>query len=172
VPAVTKTAPTIERKATVPKVSSVEPSSPYLGALLRTAWQWVRDQVTADVAASGHQHLTSAHLQVFRYPSPDGLRPSELAQRLQITKQSVNDLVGHLELHGYLVREADPLDGRAKVVRLTGLGRRLERDINTAARAAEERITELLGRQRARELRSILQQLFDEVGQPDRPGDA
>jgi len=42
-----------------------------------------------------------------------------LADQLQITKQSVNDLLRHLEQHGYITRQHDPTDGRARIVRLT-----------------------------------------------------
>jgi DNA-binding MarR family transcriptional regulator len=56
----------------------------------------------------------------------DGLRPIELAERLRITKQSVNDLLGHLEQHGYLIREPDPADRRARVLRLTAKGQHFE----------------------------------------------
>ena len=58
-----------------------------------------------------------------------GLRPSQLADQRGITKQSVNDLLGHLEGHGYLVREPDSADGRARVIRLTSKGRRLQQAI-------------------------------------------
>ena len=45
-----------------------------------------------------------------------------LAEEVGITKQSVNDLLGHLEGRGYLVRVPEPVDGRARVIRLTAKG--------------------------------------------------
>jgi DNA-binding MarR family transcriptional regulator len=138
-------------------------SNPYLGALLRVVWQWVRDQIQADVMGLGYDDLSNAHLHVFRYPSPDGLRPSELAAELQLSKQSVNDLLGHLEEHGYIVREPDPADGRGRVVRLTDKGRRLERTVANAARSAEIRIGEMIGPERSAELRRTLEALADEL---------
>ena len=107
--------------------SSGEPS-PYVGALLRVVWQWVRDQMYAGVVAAGYDDLNAAHVGLWRYPGLDGLRPSQLADQGGITKQSVNDLLGHLEQHGYLVREPDSADGRARVIRLTSKGRRLRAD--------------------------------------------
>ena len=44
---------------------------------------------------------------------------SELARRAQITKQSMSELVAHLERHGYVERVPDPDDRRAKLVRAT-----------------------------------------------------
>ena len=74
----------------------------YVGAVLRVVWQWVRDQMYAGVVAAGYNDLNAAHVGLWRYPGLDGLRPSQLADLAGITKQSVNDLLGHLERHGYL----------------------------------------------------------------------
>ena len=137
---------------------------PHLGAMLRLVWQWVRDEIHAEVVQAGYDDLSSAHLMAFRYPSPDGMRPSELAAGLQLSKQSVNDLVGHLEQHGYLVREPDPADGRARVLHLTARGRRLEQVVDDAARTAERRIAELLGAGRFTDLRDTLEELSRELG--------
>lgn len=147
---------------------STEPSTsrPYLGALLRVVWQKVRDRVEADVIGAGYHDLTAAHLHVFRYPSPDGSRPSELAAELQISKQAVNDLLGHLEENGYIVRRPDPADGRGRVVRLTDQGRRLERAVADAARAAEVRVGEVIGPERSADLRRTLEALARDLDGP------
>ena len=84
-----------------------------------------------------------------------------LAEQVGITKQSVNDLLGHLEGRGYLVRMPDPTDGRARVIRLTAKGRRLGETINAEAQAAERRIAEILGPRRFAQLRSSLELLTE-----------
>jgi DNA-binding MarR family transcriptional regulator len=139
----------------------------YVGAMLRQVWQWVRDQIYSGVVEAGYDDLNPAHVALFRYPSLDGLRPSEVAAQLQITKQSVNDLVGHLEQRGYVVRKRDPIDGRARVVRLTAKGRRLEKTINAQAHVAELRIAEMLGPRPFAELRHALEELSRRVTQLD-----
>jgi DNA-binding MarR family transcriptional regulator len=69
-----------------------------------------------------------------------------------MTKQSVGEVTSDLEKRGYLERVADPNDGRAKIIRLTGQGREaytvgrrlideLERD--WAERYGEERLAAL-----------------------------
>ena len=60
------------------------------------------------MAEAGYDDLTPAQVGVFRYPGPDGYRPSEIATNLEVTKQSVNDLLGEVERKGYVTREADP----------------------------------------------------------------
>lgn len=139
---------------------------PYVGAVLRVVWQWVRDQLYAGVVAAGYDDLNAAHVALWRYPGLDGLRPSDLADRSGITKQSVNDLLGHLETHGYIRRVPDPADRRARVIRLTTRGRQLERTIYAEAGAAERRIAEILGPRRFAQLHSSLELLSGQLSAP------
>ena len=133
----------------------------YVGAMLRVVWQWVRDRMHAGVVAAGYDDLSAAHVGLWRYPGLEGVRPSQLADHVGVTKQSVNDLLGHLEEHGYLRRVPDPADGRARVLRLTPKGRRLEETIYAEARAAQQQIAEILGPRRFAQLHSSLELLIE-----------
>jgi DNA-binding MarR family transcriptional regulator len=135
----------------------------YVGAMLRVVWQWVRDEMYAGVVAAGYDDLNAAHVALWRYPGLDGLRPSQLAERVGITKQSVNDLLGHLEGLGYLVRVSDSADGRARVIRLTSKGRHLEQTIHAEAGAAQLRIAEILGPRRFAQLHDSLELLTEQL---------
>ena len=137
--------------------------SPYVGALLGDVWQWVRDQLYAGVVAAGYDDLNAAHVGLWRYPGLEGLRPSQLADRRGITKQSVNDLLGYLEQHGYLLRVPDSVDGRARVIRLTPKGWRLQTTIYAEAGAAQLRIEEILGPRRYAQLHSSLELLTEQL---------
>jgi DNA-binding MarR family transcriptional regulator len=141
-------------------------AGPYVGAQLRVVWQWVREQLYAGVVAAGFDDLNAAHVGLWRYPGLEGQRPSQLANRAGITKQSVNDLLGHLEHHGYLVREPDSDDGRVRVIRLTPKGRRLEQTIYAAAGAAQQRIANILGPRRFAQLHSSLELLTEKLQGP------
>ena len=144
--------------------------SPYVGAMLRVVWQWVRDQLYAGVVAAGYDDLNAAHVGLWRYPGLEGIRPSQLADRVGITKQSVNDLLAHLEQHGYLLRVPDSADGRARAIRLTSKGRRLEQTIYAAAEASQLRIAEILGSRRFTQLHSSLELLTEQLaGSPAVP---
>jgi DNA-binding MarR family transcriptional regulator len=135
----------------------------YVGAMLCDVWQWVREQMYAGVVAAGYDDLHAAHVGLWRYPGLDGVRPSQLADRAGITKQSVNDLLGHLEQHGYLGRVPDAADGRARVIRLTPKGRRLEQTIYAEAGAAQLRIAEILGPRRFAQLHGSLELLTEQL---------
>ena len=137
--------------------------SPYVGAMLGAVWQWVRDQLYAGVVAAGYDDLNAAHVGLWRYPGLEGLRPSQLADRRGITKQSVNDLLGHLELHGYLLRVADSADGRARVIRLTSKGWRLQQTIYAEAGEAQLRIADILGPRRFAQLHRSLELLTERL---------
>lgn len=141
----------------------------YVGAMLRLVWQWARDQIYSGVLEAGYDDLNPAHVALFRHPSLDGMRPTELAGQLQITKQSINDLVGHLEQRGYVVRKPDPDDGRGRVVRLTPKGRRLEQTINAHARQAELGIAEMLGPRRFAAFHGALEELASRITQTGGP---
>jgi len=140
--------------------------SPYVGAMLGAVWQWVRDQLYSGVVAAGYGDLNAAHVGLWRYPGLEGLRPSQLAERRGITKQSVNDLLAHLEQHGYLLRVPDSADGRARVIRLTSKGWRLQQAIYAEAGAAQLRIAEILGPRRFAQLHSSLELLTEQLGDP------
>jgi len=136
---------------------------PYVGALLGVVWQWVRDQLYAGVVAAGYDDLNAAHVGLWRYPGLEGLRPSQLADRRGITKQSVNELLGYLEQHGYLLRVPDSVDGRARVIRLTPKGWRLQKTIYAEAASAQLRIEEILGPRRFAQLHSSLELLTEQL---------
>jgi len=140
--------------------------SPYVGAMLGVVWQWVRDRLYAGVVAAGYDDLNAAHVGLWRYPGLEGLRPSQLADRRGITKQSVNDLLAHLEQHGYLMRVPDSADGRARVIRLTSKGWRLQQAIYAEAGAAQLRIAEILGPRRFAQLHSSLELLTEQLADP------
>jgi DNA-binding MarR family transcriptional regulator len=142
---------------------SSDHGQPFLGALMRHSWQWVWDQIVAGVLAAGYDDVTAAHIRMFRYPSLDGQRPTELADQLQITKQSVNDLLGHLERAGYITRQPEAADRRARVVRLTAKGQRLEQTIRDRAQAADQQIAELLGARVSTQLRDALEELSSHI---------
>jgi DNA-binding MarR family transcriptional regulator len=147
--------------------SSLDPlngqPNPYVGAMLRVVWQWVRDEMYAGVVAAGFDDLSAAHVGLWRYPGLEGVRPSQLAGRAGITKQSVNDLLRYLEGHAYVRRVPDSADGRARVIRLTSKGRRLQQTIYAEAGAAQLRIADILGPRRFAQLHSSLELLTEQI---------
>jgi DNA-binding MarR family transcriptional regulator len=137
----------------------VEQRTPYVGALMLAGWQRIRARVYDGVREAGYDDLNPAHVTLFRYPTLDGLRPTEIADRMQITKQSVHDLLTHLDERGYIERQPDPSSKRSRIVRLSPKGRRLEREVRSQARQAEEEIAAILGSRQFTQLRDALEAL-------------
>ena len=113
----------------------------------------------ARLHAEGFADFDSSYLTVFRYPSPEGERPSELAARRRVSKQALNHLLGQLEQRGYLKRDADPEDGRSKRIRLTPRGVEAVIVIRKAVNEMEDRWAKQLGPKRFDQLRTLLQDL-------------
>ena len=94
-----------------------------VGVLLREPFLALTEQVHERLAEAGYPEIRPAHGTVFQFLDDEGTRVSVLAERAQMTKQSMAELVAHLEAHGYVERVPDPSDRRAKLVRATRRGR-------------------------------------------------
>ncbi len=93
-----------------------------IGALLRVPAQAIHRRIIKELNAAGFDGLTLPHMAVLRFPSPDGARPAELAERAGMSKQAMNRLLGSLEDLGYLFRSNSTNGGRARVIRFTKRG--------------------------------------------------
>jgi DNA-binding MarR family transcriptional regulator len=79
-----------------------------VGALLLQCLEHVRARIEADIKAAGFADVQPAHLAVFSVPPPDGMRPSDLARRIRMSREATNHIIGQLEALGYLERRAEP----------------------------------------------------------------
>ena len=98
-----------------------------LAVLMREAFIALNDLVIDRLAERGHADVRPAHGAVFQYLDDTGTTVSVLAERAQMTKQAMAELVRHLETHGYVERIPDPDDRRAKLVLPTEQGREVDR---------------------------------------------
>jgi DNA-binding MarR family transcriptional regulator len=132
---------------------------PLIGALLRMPWEIVRQRMLDGLHQRGFTDLVPAHLTVLQYPGPDGQRPSELADRIRISKQALNYLLGQMEELGYLTRVGDSEDQRSKRVKLTARGRAVIRSIREIVAEVETEWESQLGAASFAQLRDLLTQL-------------
>ncbi|MBV8796143.1 MAG: MarR family transcriptional regulator [Hyphomicrobiales bacterium] len=91
---------------------------PYVGALLRQCLEHVRARIEADLRSAGFTDLQPFHLPVFNFPPPDGVRPSDLARRIRMSRQATNHIIGQLEALGYLERRS-ARKGERRLIYLT-----------------------------------------------------
>lgn len=123
---------------------------------MREVFLALNDLVLARLADCGYGDVRAAHTAVFQYLDDHGTTVSALAARAQITKQAMAELVQYLEARGYLHREPDPDDRRAKLVLPTERGRDVVAIAQDLVPDLEARIAAVLGAERVRALRADL----------------
>lgn len=132
--------------------------APYIGALMRLGLEAARARILEALAEAGMGDLNLTHLGLFQYPPIDGLRPSDVAKRLRISKQALNHILGQLERLGYLERRAE-LAGRQTTLRYTERGWRVLDATIAAMQRLEADWQERIGKRRFAELKATLKEL-------------
>jgi DNA-binding MarR family transcriptional regulator len=130
-----------------------------LGVLLREPFLAASEELHRHFAENGHPEIRPPHGNVFPFLDDDGTRVSVLAERAQVTKQSMAELVAHLERHGYVERIPDPSDRRAKLVRATARGNELYVLARDFVAATEAEWAKKLGKAKLAQLRELLEEL-------------
>lgn len=130
-------------------------------ALLRLASEVGQSNLYERLEAVGYKDLRPTHFRLLRYPGLEGVRPTELAQRLGTSKQAVNPLINDLERWGYLERRPDPTDQRGRVLCLTDRGRELMTTIKELHGEIEADWEAELGHRRYQTLRSALRDIAE-----------
>jgi DNA-binding MarR family transcriptional regulator len=134
-----------------------------LGLLLREPYRIANEELHRRIAERGHDAVRAPHGNVFAFLDAGGTQVSELARRAQVTKQSMAELVAHLERHGYVERVPDPADRRAKLVRATPRGREVYAIARAAIAEIERDWTARLGAAKMRRLRALLKELNEQL---------
>jgi len=135
---------------------------------MREAFVALNNLVIVRLADRGHAAVRPAHGAVFQFLDDTGTTVSALAQRAQMTKQAMAQLVQHLEKHGYVTRVADPADARAKLVKPTARGHEVFAIAQELVPEIEDRVAGIVGAARARALRSDLEKIRRSVA-PQSP---
>jgi DNA-binding MarR family transcriptional regulator len=130
-----------------------------LGALLRGPYEILAATVYGELARSGFSEIRPAHSAVFRHIAPEGSWIVELAEKNQMTKQSMSYLVDYLHEHGFVEFRADPSDRRAKCVHLTDKGLRVQRAAVEISRQVEQELVDVVGAEGMKQLRTLLAKL-------------
>ncbi len=105
------------------KIAPAKTGDMLIGALLRVPAEAIHRRIIRELNQAGFDDLTLPHMAIFRFPGPDGVRPSVLAERAGMSKQAMNRILGSLEDLGYLVRSDGTDEGRARIVSFTARGR-------------------------------------------------
>jgi DNA-binding MarR family transcriptional regulator len=134
---------------------------PQVGALLRMAWEALQAEIYANVGAAGFDDLREAHRPLLRYPPIDGMRPTDLAAHLGLSKQATNDLIRDVEKLDYIRLERDPSDGRARIIRYTERGWRLFQAGSHFSRDVGQRWAQAIGQKQYAQFTVALRAIVD-----------
>ncbi|MFC4606095.1 MarR family winged helix-turn-helix transcriptional regulator [Rhodococcus kronopolitis] len=101
-----------------------------LPLLLFSGFRSLIDETHRRLAAQGHPEMRPAHGFAMQAIGVAGASASEVGRRLGVSKQAAGKTVDRLEAMGYVSRQPDPSDARAKTVVLT------ERGVDSLRRSA------------------------------------
>ncbi|GII03324.1 MarR family winged helix-turn-helix transcriptional regulator [Planobispora takensis] len=93
-----------------------EQAPPDLGMLVGQLMFSVQQELFETLARQGHPHVRPRHGTVLAYLAPEGVRATELSRRSGQHKQIIGNIVDELVELGYVRREPDPRDRRAKLI--------------------------------------------------------
>jgi DNA-binding MarR family transcriptional regulator len=138
---------------------------PFVGALLRLAYQITRIAQLERLREHGFGDLNQALLNVMVYPHPDGVRPTDLAERTNMTRQATNYLLGQLEALGYVERHAKK-GGNRRLVFLTKRGWKSIDVHRSAVLDVEARWAKAVGQKRLDAFKETLAELVAHETKP------
>jgi DNA-binding MarR family transcriptional regulator len=140
-----------------------------IGALMRLPWEAVMHRLLQALHENGFGDIDGPQLSVILWPGPEGMRPSDLAARMRVTKQALNYLLGVLEQNGYLERRPDPDDRRARRIAITERGQALIPVLRGEVVRIEREWAAALGEDRFAQLRELLVELNETVALTPSP---
>lgn len=91
---------------------------------------------------------------------PDGIHQKELAEHAGINPSSTSEVVSKLEDDGYLVRQIDPSDKRATVLKLTEMGQVRAEEIRAERDACFEELFGKLSEEEKQTLFDLLDKML------------
>jgi|SRR6187200_2066513 len=112
--------------------------------------------------AAGFDDQRPADDAAFAHIPPEGIRLTDLARRAGVSKQAMAELVDSLEARGYVERQPDPTDGRAKLVVFSERGWTAVATALDALDDIEQELSERLGTRSIATLRRTLTRVLDQ----------
>jgi DNA-binding MarR family transcriptional regulator len=135
--------------------------------LSRLLWEFSKDfqnRVLERTAARGYPDIRPSHSKVFSNLGMGAVRVTELAERAQVTQQAMGKMLKELERLGYVARDVDSGDKRAKEIRLTAKGMEL---VGQSLEVIEEVRADYAEKIGLQELEDLESRLRDAVGKLD-----
>lgn len=149
----------------VSRVDGEDPERLPLLRLLDEGLGSVTEQLEHRIVAAGYADLRPSHRRVLATIGEEGSRLTDLARRARMTKQSLGELTNELEIRGYVGRTPDPVDGRAKTIKLSERGNEFRAVWRRLSDDLERDWAGRVGAWRMANLRETLAMIINDRGQ-------
>jgi DNA-binding MarR family transcriptional regulator len=140
---------------------------PDLAILVTGAARVIADRLGDAVARAGIDDMRTSFGFVIRALAERDRTLTELSELLGVTKQAAIKVVDEMEQRGYVERQPDPADRRAKVIRLTDKARQVRRAALRASSRVEAELVRDLDAEDVAALRRVLTRLLERHGALD-----
>lgn len=134
-----------------------------LSRLLREFSRDFERRVDRGLSARGYADIRPSHSTVFANLGTGAVRVTELAERAQVTQQAMGKMLKELERMGYVTRDVDSGDKRAKAIRLTPLGEQLAADIVAVVADTRRDYAEKIGHYELENLEASLRHALNKL---------
>ncbi|MFA7350817.1 MAG: MarR family winged helix-turn-helix transcriptional regulator [Methylotenera sp.] len=134
-----------------------------MGRLLLDAFNWFDTGLLTSLKEQGWPDLSHSQSMVMAYLASDGIRISELARRLGVSRQAAQKSVKELERLKLVKTEIDPTNSSAKTVVLTDQGKA---NVTAALNTFSEIESQLSKRIGSADLASMRKMLEKDWGAP------
>ena len=134
-----------------------------LSRLLREFAKDFEVRILDNLHERGHTEIRPSHSSVFANLGLGAVRVTELAERARVTQQAMGKMLKELERIGYIARDIDQGDKRAKEIRLTDKGVQLVADSMEAIKDVEAEYAAKVGVRRLKELEKLLADTVDRI---------
>ncbi len=134
-----------------------------IGQLLIRLLREFRRELSAPAVAAGYGDIRDPHLQIFGAIGMGGVRLTDVAARAQLSLAATSELVNDLQDLGYLERQQDPRDGRAKLICLTERGRAVMAHAGDRVATIEEQWSAVVGTGPFTQMCATMQRLLDHL---------
>ena len=132
---------------------------PHVAELMGALMQEIRETF----ASEDWGGLRQSHFRLLHNVPRDGIRITDLGERLGMTKQASGQFVSALIDTGHLVARPDPHDGRARVVVRTSLGDQTVKAFSARILRLERAWAKVVGPARYAVFRQVLQELGENL---------
>jgi DNA-binding MarR family transcriptional regulator len=117
---------------------------------------------------AGYTDLRMRHLALLEGLPREGARVTTLATQTGMTKQAMGELIDEIEANGYIERQNDPADRRARLILFTPKGQRAYEEAFTVLGEMEHDYAATVGNARYSQTRAALEDLVTSLEDTNR----